>query len=468
MNLTMSGPASPPPAPLSRVVSELGTRWEDREVRGKVSADGGVVLYKKWKMSGSDSNHDARVLKRATAREYVEKAIVSEFNKRGDAFGTYAQGFLDILKADLRSIPQDGLKMKELTRMNNRIGDAQKLVASFNTAHKEVSVKPDYRKADYAEGMRILSGVEGFSAEMNIEAGMKLYLKLAADLPSSGSPGFPAASEKLDALKQWIDDGTGKLEADKLRTLAKDRMKTAASGGNQHLQTSAQHAELSRIGTRVGKTGLCARLCPMVALAEARAPDGDNPVLTRLAKESSGAGLPGPAPFAVHLEGLSANSTFVRGCPAAKIPHPGGPGEAPIDVPRTKCSELADSLTNSPAFRRDGAAFRGLEVGGHVMMVGVVQKPGGENRFVFYDPDSGLARFDTREQLSSYLDKYFGAQGYGERHHMTKHEGEYAFTSMKDYDIGVLSTVVPAPSSAAQFATWVPPTLDGMLSPEPG
>lgn len=468
MNPTATGQGRVPSVPLSQVVSTLGTRWEDREVRGKVSPGEGVVLYKKWKVSGSESNHGARVLKRARAREYVEGAIISEFSKREAAFGKYAQGFLNIMKADLRSIPEAGLKMRELTRLNTSIDGAEKLVSSFNKTQAEVSAKAGYRKVPHADGMRILSEVSGFRPGMSIEEGMKLYLELAKRLPAPGSDEFAVASGQMDALSQWIDDSAGKAKAQKLRTAAMDRMEKASTGGKQHLHTCAQMAELPRIGTTVGKSGLCARLCPLVALAESRVPEGDNPVLTRLSSEARHTGLPGPMPFAVHVEGLSGNSTFVRGCPGAKLPNPRGGGEPPIDPPTTKCSELADSLTNSPAFRNQGAAFRGLEVGGHVMMAGVVRKPGGEMRFVFYDPDSGLARFNSKEQMSSYLEKYFGEQGYGKLHNVPKHEGEYAFTSMKDYDIGVLSTVVPTSSSSASYSAWTPPTLDRLLSPEPG
>lgn len=464
----MPGELSAAVPPLSQVVTTLGTRWEEREVRGKKSPDGGVVLYKKWKATGSAANHEARVQKRVDAREYVEKAIVSEFAKRKGAFGDYAQDYIDLMKADLRWSREGGFKMKELTRLNQRIVSADAVMVAFTKARAEVNRPSAIEKLPPDRALETLLATPGFRGEMNIEEGMKLYVELAKKLPLSSSPDYLAARQTLDALNQWIDDGAGKAEAGKRREMAGERIKAAASGGSQHLQTSAQHAELPRIGTPVGKTGLCARLCPLVALAESQAPDGDNPVLTRLARESSRAPLPGPVPFAVHVEGLSANATFMLGCPAAKVPRTSGEGGELVDLPTTKCSELADSLTSSPAYVRDRAAFRGLEVGGHVMMVGVVQKPGGENRFVFYDPDAGLARFDSKEKLASYLDKYFGQQGYGERHGVTKHEGEYAFTSIKDYDIGVLRTVVPAPSSAVKFADWVPPSLDRLLSPEPG
>lgn len=445
---------------LTSLVRDLSGHSDNTEIRARKGADGtGTVLYQKTKFSNPFGNKDARGIKQKAAREAVKDALVGEFATLSPSSAGKKQMFLEIVAKDMRTILGDGpVTLGKVKQVQKRFEEVVVLAAGITKTHG--TLRTD---ADYVRGMsKVLETLGGAGGKLpTMEEAIMEYDRLAKDSPLSSE-----VKVKLGALKAHMDElecvRKDKSETERAQVLLKG---DARSCGATHVEVSPQCVALRRIGNEHQQAGLCSALVMLVALEErgvTRPSSDENRMLGKLHGETQRVAATGrreETEMARSINGILTKDV-VTGAQSKVL------GRNELISHR----DLADRLNAAPDFRAGKPVYWGLQFYGkapHTIMVGA--HPGPPQNFTFYDPNFGLARFESSRDLGRFLDTYF--EKYGEAYEISRFpappgsppgaKGEFQLGSIVQFDLDAMRAGIPISLGGMPRPAHVPPPVEG-------
>ncbi|WP_265592968.1 hypothetical protein [Verrucomicrobium sp. BvORR034] len=411
---------------LSEVINQMDMYGvgENAELRGKADEEGDIELYAKRGFKNPFGKQSVRQAKQNTAREMVGKAVDNEFDniKPGGKF------LASVVKKNMRSICEGtgvvtrGDLDKVMTEVN-RVRDSYRAYTGGKSRHEN--------NASYLEGkeqhLEVLKDVAGFEEGMELFKGIELYAKLI----NGPKPLSETTLKQMGAVEKWIGETSSDLSDVASLARANLAVDAAVDCGAKSIKVLPQDLPLRQIGSKSDQSGRCFPMVALAVLSESTGPRGMDQVVRRFEQETQKAreaGQRGSTPYSeclatVHGNGtLGASRTVIKDHAGKAIEFPGH-------------RKTIQHLATHPDLAAGKPVFYGVEVHGHIMMVGAT-KHNGEDSFMFYDPNFGVARFETPEQLSTFLDKYFGDLGYGEEYSMENLGVDgFKFNHVTEYDV---------------------------------
>jgi hypothetical protein len=394
----------------------------DKEIRAK---GGGKVLYEKTSSPGLFSSKAARAKKQDGARDLIGKALEKQF---ADSPG--AKVFPGIVRNNLRSIFEGtgAVTKGDLDRVK---AEAERVDTTYNSYRKaRDSNKRDLNyEAGRKDATNVLKTVPGFRPDMEMFEGIEKYVEIL----NGPKPHSADTMKQLGALGAFIrDKGCDIGDVASLKR-ANEAVDCAVSRGATTIKALPQIVPLNRMGNEIDQQGRCAPLVALAALGESLKPGGMDGVMHRLEQEThemQRTGRREQSEYGKQLAELHGVTSSVR----SPITDSGGKKIGSIGH-----RKAVEHLQQNPDLAQGKPVMYGVEVRGHIMMIGAT-KHGGEDSFVFYDPNFGTASFKTADQLTAFMDDYFGSLGYGESYSMEhlKRDG-YEFNVAKQYDLTALA-----------------------------
>lgn len=446
---------------LTSLVRDLSGQADNTEIRGRKGGEGaGTVLYQKTKISNPFGSKAVRGEKQAVAREAVKQALVGEFASSKSGFAGKKQVFLELVAKDMRTILGDGpVTLGKVKLVQKRFEEMATLASGITATHAKLNKDADYVRG--ATNVReSLAGPDGKLPTM--EEAIMEYDRLSKTDPMSSE-----AKLKLGALKAHMDEldcvRKDKSETERAQGLLE---KTAISCGATHVEISPQCVALRRIGNEHQQAGLCSALVRLVALEErsvTRPGSEENRMLGKLATETQRAADTGrreETPMARSINGILTKETVTRA--QTKVL---GRNEL------MSHKDLSARLKGAPDFEAGKPVYWGLQFFGgasHTIMVGA--NPGPPENFTFYDPNFGLARFDSAGDLGRFLDVYF--EKYGEAYDIARSptpsgsapgaKGAFQLGDIVQFDLDAMRGGIPVSLGGLPPApTHVPPPSEG-------
>lgn len=403
---------------------------ENATLRGRVSGDGSTVLYTKNGLSNPFGDQAVRKGKQDCARQIVRSAVEKEFStiKPGGKF------LASVVQENMRHICS-GKGEVTLTGLKAVQTEAERVRAVYVafTQGKDRYEEGAHYLAGKADHAAVVGTIEGFDKNMSLFDGLELYAKLA----KSDAVGTPEVQRKLGALGKWIAEASDDLSDKGALARAKSVVDLAVELDADSVRVMPQDVPLRQIGDSSDQQGRCFPMVAVAALAESAGPRGADQMVRRFEQETQlmrEAGKKGPTTYVNALATLHNGKVLAP----TRTALTNGMGK-PLEKPGHR--KVVQHLALNPGVKAGKPVFYGLEVHGHILMVGAT-KHGGKDSFVFYDPNFGMARFSSPEKLSDFMDGYFNKLGYAKEYLMAdKGVDGYAITNALEYDLEKVKSV---------------------------
>ncbi|MEZ0386300.1 MAG: hypothetical protein ACAI34_04475, partial [Verrucomicrobium sp.] len=419
---------------------------------------------------------------RQIAREafYAEFEVKSSASTGGKAFGRWKSGIASVVLSNLTQLPEtSGVTKATLTKMNSQTDAYAKLGGQADDLHIDLTTKKNETYVKAYEKPKATLDALGVTDQTTMESALEKYQGLL-DKHSKGDV-QPETLQGLGALFRWIDDKNGRLADPGAVSLMTGMIKKAADMGAESIHLCPQSIALRYITPNQGGGGRCLPLVTLGALAEASGRKGMDGMIDRLSQEAgemmgAGQGMPkgelsrmgdteyGTALKNLHgggqpsdaMSGIRADgSRAMTGFEIAKHNE-----NIPYDLRKAEKEKLTGITPNvSEAvglFSKidDRPLMMHLSTGNHAMLIGATafERDGQvENSYVFYDPNLGVVRFETEEQLKTFLKDYFSSDLITSSYNLDKAEPRFGIERI---DTGRLG----APPPESGFTSLTPLT----------
>ncbi|HSJ04116.1 MAG: YopT-type cysteine protease domain-containing protein [Verrucomicrobium sp.] len=399
----------------------------DTEVRAK---SGGKVLYEKTKTEGRFTSKATRAKKQDDARKLIDTALKNELDDKPGGkviAGVVRRNLRQIFDGSGAVTKADFMKVKaEADRLHDTF-------TGYKAASNRLAEDPEFIEGG-TDKNNVLDTLPEFNASMDYFEVAELYLSLI----NGPKPLSADTKRQLGALGEVIKERGSDLNDAFYLDKAGDAMQAATRHGATSVKILPQNVVLRQIGNAEDQAGRCTPMVALVAVAESGSRNGADGVMLRMEQEVHEIRKEdkrGGTDYTRQLGDLHGLTSTTR----SKI----------TDSKRREITSLGHRFTVNHLEQRFRAGngepvMYGVEVTGHIMMVGA-SRHGGKDSFIFFDPNFGTARFETTKDLNRFLDDYFGALGYGGSYSMPNlGKDGYDFTVVKEYDIAKVKALTIA------------------------
>lgn len=430
--------------------AELASLSKGTELRSK---SGTNVLYEKQGGSFFRSlfPSSARVQKQNEARSLVNQALKNEF-AGVDGGATFEQVVRKNMRKELSGTGK--VTVGDLDKIKTEIERVKDTYKSYKLSKGNLASDPQF-EAGRKQFSTVVSGIKGFKAGMDSFDAVELYTKV---LNGSPKPLTDQVKRELGALGAYVKElgcQTSDL-ADLVHSA--EVVQAAVDHGATSVKALPQMIPLRQFGNAKDQEGRCLGLVTLTALAEARKPQGGDHVMHRMeheVHEMRKDGLRERNDYAKDLESVHTKTS------TARTPIVGPEGAKITTIGHRRA---VDHLAASFASNEGKPLMYGVQTEGHMMMIGATRHEGQES-FVFYDPCMGISRFQNKEDLSRFLDHYFGELEFGKEFNMKNLEGDgFEFAAVGRFDTTVLAGL---PLGGAKILDMIQPSPPPPPAPTP-
>lgn len=384
----------------------------------------------------------ARVQKQNEARALVSQALKNEFTGM-DGGATFEQVVRKNMRKELSGTGK--LTVGDLEKLKTEIERVKDTYKSYKLSKGNLADDPQF-EAGRRQFSTIIPGIKGFKTGMDSFDAVELYTKVLNGAPRPHSDQVKRELGALGAYVKELGCHTSDL-ADLVHSA--EVVQAAADHGATSVKALPQMIPLRQFGNAKDQEGRCLGLVTLTALAEARNPRGGDHVMQRMEHEVQAMrkdGLRERNDYAKDLESVHTKTSTAR----TPIVGPGGEKITTIGHRRA-----VDHLAASFASGSGTPLMYGVQTEGHMMMIGATRHDG-KDSFVFYDPCMGISRFQNKEDLSRFLDHYFGELEFGKEFNMKNLEGDgFEFAAVGRFDTTVLAGL---PLGGAKILDMIQPT----------
>ncbi|MDI9331218.1 MAG: YopT-type cysteine protease domain-containing protein [Alphaproteobacteria bacterium] len=394
------------------LMNQLGAHElaDEKELSLKQSSSG-KTLYSKGGCTDLFTRKSERMERQRSAREWVTQSIAREF-------GPYAGDIQSKVPEFFAS--KGKLTVGDLARLNETASLIRSGINSYQSLSKKMLMSDNYHL--YNQGrvqtLAIVPSIPGFKPDASLSVLVGLYVKLAA----KSKPLNAEVIQQMGALDAFIQRQSSMKEAIASLNVGPKVLDLAMQHDADGVKILPQMLVLYAL--KPGEKGHCNPLVLLAALAESEQPGGMNRFMSRLEQEvqekqnSSGSS---PSAYLQHLIYLHRFTTE----------------ELRRDVKKPTTADDVwghrDAIAHMTADLKSGdksAVFYGISTATHIMLIGATNHEGKE-QFIFYDPNSGVARFPSKDKLSDFIGGYFGQLGYGKAYGIKEGSGGHELNLSK-------------------------------------